>query len=64
LLTIGSAWSLQPRDGTTTGNLSCCHLLVKQCYNEYFISLNWHEFSLIALFTDILLLLTYGLAWS
>ena len=38
LLTVGSAWSLQPRDGlyAATGNLSYCHLSVKQCCSEYF----------------------------
>jgi hypothetical protein len=34
LLTVGSTWRLQPRDGwyDATGGLSCCRLLVKEFY--------------------------------
>jgi hypothetical protein len=66
LLIVGSTWSSQPRDGryAATGNISCCHLSIKQCYNEYFISLSMEFFSLVALFVDILLLLTVGSTWS
>jgi len=39
LLAVGSAWSLQPRDGlhATTGNVSYFYLLVKQCYSKSLI---------------------------
>ncbi|KAK8448638.1 hypothetical protein SEVIR_7G069186v4 [Setaria viridis] len=67
LLAVGSAWSLQPRDGlhATTGYVSYFYLLVKQCYSKSLIlnmSQNFkHYIFSLAIFSLYTISITMGI---